>query len=292
MRLALLLLVGIGGLAPSLLARDGSVLMRSAEQPPLVLTGHIRVDLLGQNSLWDHPMADGGEESAALPAEKSPWLAAGFSFIIPGSGQFYAESYWKAALFFAIEVAAVAGAIVYDRKGDEQTVQYQAFANQHWSVTRYAQWTEQNFSLQDQFQWDQGNGIVNWDELNRMERTVGGWYSHTLPLYGSQQYYELIGKYPQYNQGWDDALPNFTYGDPLTPRFLSYSADRGDANKYYDRASTAVTVAVVNHIVSALDAAWSASMYNSDIRAEASIQRIPAADGMVEVPALQLSYRF
>ncbi|MGB5874210.1 MAG: hypothetical protein WBH56_10850, partial [Bacteroidota bacterium] len=88
MRLALLLLVGIGGLAPSLLARDGSVLMRSAEQPPLVLTGHIRVDLLGQNSLWDHPMADGGEELSALPQEKSPWLAAGFSFIIPGSGQF------------------------------------------------------------------------------------------------------------------------------------------------------------------------------------------------------------
>ncbi len=292
MRVVLFLLVAVGGLAPSLLARDGSVLMRSAEHPPLVLTGHIRVDLLGQNRLWDHPMTDGGEDLSAIPQEKSPWLAAGFSLIIPGSGQFYAESYWKAALFFAIEVAAVTAAVVYDRKGDEQTERYQAFANQHWNVVRYAQWTEQNFSLQGEFQWDQGNGVVNWDELNRMERTVGGWYSHTLPPYGSQQYYELIGKYPQYNQGWDDRQDDFTYGDPLTPSFHYYSAERGQANTYYDRASTAVTVAVVNHLVSALDAAWSASMYNSDIHAEASLQRIPVADGMVEVPALRLSYRF
>jgi len=288
----LLLLFVMGGLASPLRAEDGSVLRRSADHPPLLLTGHLRVDLFGQNRLWDHPLDDGGEQGAPLPQEKSPWLAAGFSLLVPGSGQFYAKSYWKAALFFAIEAAVVTAAIAYDRKGDDQTAEYQAFANQHWSVTRYAEWTEQNFSLQGEFQWDQGNGIVNWDELNRMERTVGGWYSHTLPPYGSQQYYELIGKYPQYNQGWDDAPPSFTYGDPLTPRFLSYSADRGEANTYYDRASTAVTVAVVNHIVSALDAAWSASMYNSDIRAEASVQRIPAGDGMVDVPVLRVSYRF
>jgi hypothetical protein len=292
MRLVLFLLVGMGSLSPLLGAQEGDAPMRTAEPSSVHLTGHLRVDLFGQRTLWEYPMADGGEESAALPAEKSPWLAAGFSLVIPGSGQFYAKSYWKAALFFAIEVAAVTAAIVYDRKGDEQTANYQAYANQHWSVVQYAQWTEQNFSLQGQFQWDQGNGIVNWDELNRMERTVGGWYSHTLPPYGSQQYYELIGKYPQYNQGWDDAPPNFDYGDPLTPRFTFYSAERGQSNTYYDRASTAVTVAVVNHIVSALDAAWSASMYNSDIRAQASIQRVPAGNTMVEVPVLQLSYRF
>ena len=297
MRGLMVLLVLTGGLGCSLRAQEVSLLRKGAGEPRLFLTGHIRVDLLGQTSLWDQPLEDVTEESAAVGQEKSPWLAAGLSLLIPGSGQFYAKSYWKSALFFAVEVAAVTAAILYDREGDDRTASYQAFANQHWNVSRYADWTEQNFSLQGEFQWDQGNGFVNWDELNRMERAVaaspgGGWYSHTLPPYGSQQYYELIGKYPQYNQGWDDAPPNFTYGDPLTPRFLSYSADRGEANSYYDRASTAVTVAVVNHIISALDAAWSASMYNSDIRAGASIQRIPSGDGVAEVPALTVSYRF
>ncbi|MCK5571635.1 MAG: hypothetical protein KAJ12_02695, partial [Bacteroidetes bacterium] len=245
-----------------------------------------------QTALWDHPIIADRQEGTTLLQEKSPWLGAGLSLLIPGSGQFYAESYWKAALFFAIEVVAVTAAVVNNNKGDEQTARYEEFAHQHWSVVQYARWTEENFPLQEQFQWDQGGGNVHWDELNRMERAVGGYYSHTLPPFGTQQYYELIGKYPQYNQGWDDAPPTFSYGDPLTPRFLSYSADRGNANSYYDRASTFVTIVVVNHILSALDAAWSTSMYNSDIRARASLHRIPAGDRMEEVPALQLSYNF
>jgi hypothetical protein len=284
--------LGIVVVSNTVLSQSQSVLMEPRERVDMVLTGHVRIDLFGQTALWDHPIVADQQEGTTLSQEKSPWLGAGFSLVIPGSGQFYAESYWKAALFFAIEVVAVTAAVVNNNKGDDQTARYEEFAHQHWSVVRYAGWTEENFSLQGQFQWDQGGGNVDWVELNRMERAVGGYYSHTLPPFGSQQYYELIGKYPQYNQGWDDAPPTFSYGDPLTPRFLSYSADRGDANSYYDRASTFVTIVVVNHILSALDAAWSTSKYNADIRARASMQRIPAGDRMVEVPALQLSYNF
>ena len=54
------------------------------------------------------------------------------SLLVPGSGEFYAQSYWKAAAFFAIEVAAWALAYTYDKKGDKQTDYFQNFANGNW----------------------------------------------------------------------------------------------------------------------------------------------------------------
>ena len=126
-----------------------------------------------------------------------------------------------------------------------------------------------------------------------MERWVaangGQWYSHTLPPYGEQQYYELIGKYPQYNQGWDDAPPNFNYGDPLTSNFIYYSGERGLANEYYRKRSTAVTVVVINHVLSAADAAWSVSIFNRDLEARAGLRLIPTGAGLEGMPVLRLS---
>jgi len=263
-----------------------------------LLTGHLRVDLLGGAARWTAvPVMQTDDAPLALPPTRSPWLGAGFSLLLPGLGQIYAESYWKAALFIAIEAAGVAAAISYNNKGNDQTASYQAYANQSWSVIRYAQWTEGKFNVpQGEFLWDAGGGQVNWNELNRMERWVaangGQWYSHTLPPYGQQQYYELIGKYPQYNQGWNDAPPDFNYGDPLTPNFIYYSGERGLANDYYSKRSTAVTVVVINHILSAADAAWSVSMYNSDLQARAGLRLVPVGTRMEGMPVLQLSCTF
>jgi hypothetical protein len=127
---------------------------------------------------------------------------------------------------------------------------------------------------------------VDWGELNRLERAIGTFFSHTLPPYGEQQYFELIGKYPQFNQGWDDAPANFDYGDPLTPRFRYYSVERGKANDHYATATTFVTIALVNHALSAVDAAWSAAGFNH-AHAEASLRTMPGG-GLV--PTVTLTY--
>jgi hypothetical protein len=264
----------------------------------VALTGNLRLDLFGGAARWmDVPALPADDAPLGLPSKRSPWLGAGFSLLVPGTGQIYAESYWKAALFLAVEAVAVAAAISYNQKGHEQTASYQTYADQNWSVVAYARWTEGKFNPPaGEFQWDQGGGQVNWDELNRMERWVaangGQWYSHTLPPYGQQQYYELIGKYPQYNQGWDDAPPDFNYGDPLTPNFIYYSGERGLANDYYSKRSTAVTVAVINHILSAADAAWSVSLYNNDLQARAGLRLVPVGAGFEGMPVLQLSCTF
>jgi len=136
---------------------------------------------------------------------------------------------------------------------------------------------------------------VDWNELNRMEREIGGYYSHSLPRRPEQQYYELIGKYTQYNQGWDDADPTLppdyeVMKANLTANFKYYSAERGKANDYYSTAKTFVTIAVVNHIVSAIDAAWSAASYNKKIHLQGSVHSYPVGGSMAVVPALGARY--
>ncbi len=117
---------------------------------------------------------------------------------------------------------------------------------------------------------------VDWRVLNQLEEDIGGYYSHRLAPYGDQQYYEMIGKYQQFNPGWDDFGDEhtpYTYGDPLTERYLFYSGLRGSANHYYDIAGAAVIVVIVNHIISAVDAAWTTAKYNKSLETNVSLQK-------------------
>ncbi len=219
------------------------------------------------------------ESSIETPHFKSPFLAGTISFLIPGGGQLYNKDYWKSALFLAIEVTALTTALSYDSRGDEQTEVFEKYAKQNWDVTQYAEWTIANLENLnsnvngEDYQVFYENGTVNWHELNRLESAIGGYYSHKLAPYEDQQYFEMIGKYPQFNVGWNDfgeGYENFVdapfvYGDPLTDNFEYYSGERGKANDFYNTASTAVIVMVVNHILSAIEAAWSTSRYNKSL---------------------------
>ncbi len=281
-----------------------------------VVTGNIQVDLFGKKELgvllFDQDQTNG----AADFSRKSPWLAAGLSAVLPGAGEFYAENYWKAALFLAIDVAAWTIAYTSDKKGDDQTVFFQGIANEKWNVVRYAQYSLDNFLTLAEVPTNRRDAIrtglivnpsaalpsqrVNWALMNEFERYIsssqaGKYYSHQLPPYGDQQYFELIGKYPQFNPGWFDAPANWVYDvneDNVSPTFKSYATERGKANDYYSRATSFVTIAIVNHVLSALDAAWTASNYNKSIHASMRMQTIPTEFGLARVPVARVEYRF
>lgn len=299
--LALTLL--FGSVSSALCENTTTVLWRN-QTPSLALTGNPHIDLVGQTELTPQLESQTQTPSLEGTAHKSPWLAAGLSLVVPGSGEVYAKSYWRAAAFFLADVAFWYAAYKYNNKGNRQTDSFQDFANQHWSVVQYATYAEQTLKPQGSNYawripgkegrppWEQ----VNWAELNRMERDIsatspGQYYSHILPPYNDQQYYELIGKYPQFNQGWDDAPASFNYGEPLTQRFVYYSGERGKANDFYNSASTFVTIAIINHVVSALDAAWSAGSYNR-ARAQIGLQTLPSQGMGVRIPAVKLTYAF
>jgi hypothetical protein len=244
-----------------------------------------------------------GTVDASTAARKSPWLAGGLSFVLPGAGEFYMESYIKSAAFLGAEAALWVLAYKYDQKGNHQTDYFQNYANAHWNIVNYAQYAQSHYSPGNgPYNWlipgTQGDPPwmrVNWAELNRMEADIGAtgagmYYSHQLPAYNTQSYYELIGKYPQYNQGWDDAPPSFSYGNQLSAELQYYSVQRGQANTYYTTSSTFVAIAVVNHVVSAVDAALTAGSYNRGLHGSVGSQTIPTERGLVTVPVLCLKF--
>lgn len=275
------------------------------EAQPVPLTGNIQVDFFGLASMTPGGQ-DGEEEAVPTTGRKSPWLAAGMSLIIPGSGEFYAESYWKAAAFFAVGVTAWTVAYTQNKKGDDQTELFQGYANQNWNVRQYAEWTlDHATNINPGVDLTKHQGVlvgdtdVNWAALNALERDLGSWYSHTLPAFGDQQYYELIGKYQQYYQGWADADETLTTYDAIDAKlnaggtqFTYYSGERGKANDYYSTSSTAVTLAVVTHVLSSADAAWTASSYNKQFDAGVGFKKAMDGPLYVSYPVLEVSLRF
>ena len=74
---------------------------------------------------------------------------------------------------------------------------------------------------------------------------------------------------------------------------MYYSGLRGDANRHYDASSTIVSLLIVNHFLSAVDAAWAAARFNKviELQSGARLQRLP--DGRTDlVTSARLSFRF
>ena len=234
-----------------------------------------------------------------LPDKKSPLLAGVMSAVLPGSGEFYVGEYIKAAIFFAVEVTLITVAVVNNNEGDKLTAEFEAFADEHWSAVDYSEYMMdhwQELGLSEQCVIDinyEGNlqpwERVNWGDLNHCEGLIAV-FSHRLPPHGQQQYYELIGKYKQYSSGWDEF--NGTSYNQVPQIMKDYAIMRGNANDAYNVASTAVVGLYINHLLSAVDAIWSATTYNKNLAVKMRVQNIQFADRIELVPTLNISYNF
>lgn len=264
----------------------------------IILTGNLHSDskiLFEKSEVRQQPSFGGLFPSAN---KKSPVIAGLLSIVLPGAGEVYAESYWKAAIFAAVEVSAIVVATSYNKKGDNQTNYFQNYADGHWDIKRYAEWTIKNVSYINssvdptKYSVINGDGSVNHAELNRLERDLGSGYSHALPPHGEQQYYELIGKYPQYSHGWDDAIQSDIDFHILSQNLLDYSKMRGRANDYYNVSDKAVIGLYVNHLLSGLDAVWSAISFNKDVAVKFRVNQINAGDNLTFYPTVYVQYCF
>ncbi|MDP4115472.1 MAG: hypothetical protein Q8903_05025 [Bacteroidota bacterium] len=225
-----------------------------------------------------------------MAEKKSPFLAGLFSAILPGAGEIYSGQYLKGGIFLAVEAAFIYIGLKNDKLGNDRTTEFNKYADKNWSVVKYAQ----SLNIPDSAHvfigdvndsrspWEK----VNWSVLNQYETG-----SHHLERYGEQQYYEMIGKYFQFAAGWDD----FTIGNPLadrSPHNNHYEGMRNDANNAYNVAAKAVIVIYVNHVLSILDAVWSANVYNKDISMKFRVNQTQTAYKTEFVPTVNFSVRF
>lgn len=249
---------------------------------------------------------------------KSPIKAAIFSAVIPGSGEWYSESYKSAIGFFAAEVIFVGTYLYYDKVAADKELAYHKVANDPntgWSVRKYADYLiywAQNSGAQFPEAKERAvilSNMINsdpnvtpgnrawWNELNALEREMkfefggGAKFSHVLPSYNTQQYYELIGKYEQFNPGWWDYNPNSPMSNMANPTsaFISYRNMRTKANDMHNMAYTFLVMTVLNHSFSAINAALQAHLHNQEL--QLSLGSLPTGNGY-RTPALNVCLNF
>ncbi|MDZ7721380.1 MAG: DUF5683 domain-containing protein [candidate division KSB1 bacterium] len=181
------------------------------------------------------------------------------SAALPGAGQAYAGNWLKAALFAAVEATGWTLYAVYNEKGKDIRSEFHSYAHTHWSESSYWKWVAHQAGLE-----------YNADDLTDLREWEHEHFSHGLHEQKDQQYYEMIGKYHQFNYGWDDFRNEYSItmthqelNNIETENRHTYESKRNDANQAFRTATSSVTVVMLNHILSAADAAWTAYSFNN-----------------------------
>ncbi len=187
------------------------------------------------------------KESVDVYAFKSKSLKRAFvySLIIPGSGEFYANSRIKAVAFFGLDVALWGLYFNYHNKGKDKEKEYIKYADAHWDKNNYWTWLFNTYGILSDTQ-------SYWDPVEKELKYL----SHHLPDSKTQQYYEMIGKYEQFGGGWDD------FTDSSSVHRSSYVDMRHVSNDWLKKAKNSASISIANHILSAFDAALSVKKYN------------------------------
>ncbi len=233
-----------------------------------------------------------------------------FSLLLPGTGQLYAqkgnESPIKGAGFLAVEAVSWTLYFHYKSKGKKYENKFEKYANEHWDIDKYLAFLEDQLGLAAFELGRKSNNNINKDLLREKESDWGrktGVSTHHLFGSGMQQYYEMIYKYPeQFALGWSDAsVPGPAAGESptgytyktLTPNMIKYRGMRNTSNRYFRYSRNLTGVIMVNHFLSAIDAAWTVKRKNREsARIEAGLRVDPCMvnDKMVFMPKILMSF--
>lgn len=186
--------------------------------------------------------------------EKSPVIAGVLSAVIPGTGEIYAGNYLKGAIFLGVEAGLWTMHFIKINSGDSKTEEYQNYANNNWDVYKYAAWLKNNnFSGAEVIDLTSDKETLRL-QVNQVESLN---FSHTLPPYGAQQYYEVIGKYQNFVAGWSQADASIINNNPNSPNYYfnykiqqvaDYMQSRQDANDLYQFADNMIMLSIINRV--------------------------------------------
>mgnify|MGYP000641173544 CR=1 FL=1 len=233
--------------------------------------GDFRIALAGTSETVPALHSAAGEETGAF-GMKDPRLGALFSAVLPGTGEFYGGAWLRGAAFLGAEFALWAGYAHFSGKGQDWDDRFHDYANGHWSEPRYWVGVAGEAGILGVTESNYTDFLT---ELRAYERANN---SHALHVEKDQQYYEMIGKYDQFRYGWDD----WEEGRPaLTPNRDWYETMRHRSNQEFKKASTCAMIVLANHVVSALDAAWTISRGNRKIKTAMRFDMRPVRNEMV-----------
>ena len=244
------------------------------------------MNLIGPMTLQDTAMTK-EQRLAQLPDYKLPKRALFLSALIPGAGEFYAKSYLKAAGFFLVEVGAWAFYAAYNQKGKDKEDKFQDYADEKWDPKKWYNW----YINVDSTKRDMMTHASNMEEL------VLPFIKGEGDVDKTQQYYEMIGKYAEFVVGWEGTRNDVAYEELLQYRrdevqiADDYMKMRAKSNDLYQQARTGTTIVMLNHLLSAIDAAWSAKIHNNRLLvAKLQVNQIYYANHLQPVLSLKLSW--
>ena len=214
---------------------------------------------LGQEAGGD---SDSGVEEERAKTQlgkplKSPQRSLLYSAILPGAGEFYAGARKRAALFFGLEAVAWGLYLSWNGKGDDIEVDFRRDADEQWEALNYVNWRGSTIS--------RNSSITHALPCSSYVVTVDN--VTDCPSSDKQQYYELIGKYDQFISGWTDVTDGTNRVQPTeidsaenfrSELRLAYEDKRNESNKNLKRATNVAGLILVNHVLSAIDAARAA----------------------------------
>ena len=183
--------------------------------------------------------ASGGADPSAAVGN-APAKVFLMSLAVPGSGQIV-RGERRGYLYLLAELALWGSFYVLDSRGLDERDEYEQYADDEWEYDEYIEWYEENcFDCED-----------------------CGYECRPLAEYGTQEYFEDIGKYATYWRWWDlDGDEGDIAWDEYSSDDLSFRDDywgmRDDSNTHLRQARYFMTAAFLNHVVSAADAFLSA----------------------------------
>jgi len=172
------------------------------------------------------------KEDKTGEAFKSPGKAFIFSAAVPGSGELYVGAK-RGYVYLGLEAVAWTTSYFFHQSGKQKEDDYMDFADAHWIEP----------TVGDSVGVAPDGSTIYYDDEH-----------HQRIVYFRENdkghYYEDIGKYAYYTSGWDPG----TLDD--------YLDMRDDSNRLLKNSSYALMAAVVNHVVSAVDALRLARSHN------------------------------
>ena len=146
--------------------------------------------------------------------EKSPKKAMVMSLLLPGAGQAYGGNWISSMVYTGLEIGLIGYSVWLQNKGNEGVEAYELFADQHWDVQRWFVGDEaldnpgyyanlsSNPRTHNVFIMVDGHRYTFFEFIERYPSVEQ--LPDSYSIYEEYHYYENIGKYKQFKQGWDD----------------------------------------------------------------------------------------